>query len=497
MNIPITGLILIPLGAILMVLPWRYCLAGLVAFAMMSPAAVVNVGRFGLEPGYFLALLLIARTALSAMAHGYTLNGFALGAMRPLFHFLAIVLLVLFVALCFFQGHVETLPGTAGFKSGAVQPFALGRNNFTQIAYLLINLCVVYSLAHQGARRGVETLARDWDRAIVVGLLFAVLVSLWQFASLYAGLPFPADFFYSNAGYNRADSQTMVGLFRINGPFEEPSTLGYTFTGYVLFAWLRYRFRPTVLSGLMVAGCIFCMLVSTSTTAFVGLALLGCLALFDLATGRVRILPRTLSAAQIGFLVLMFAGILVGSVVIAGNWPAISLMLDNVIFDKADSTSFQQRAFADFLAIKIFVQTYGIGVGLGSHKANSLLLTLLSNTGIAGLVLFCSFVYGLFRAGSGLGDSSRPNAVRLLLPFQWGLAGLLVIHVFSNPNLSVLTLWLQMGGLLALQASLRAVGASRLSWDPGYRISPRPGPAVPVSQIGRETGSVRADKGAV
>jgi len=219
---------------------------------------------------------------------------------------------------------------------------------------------------------------KDWDRAMLCGLLFAIAVSLWQFVSLYAGLYFPTDFFFSNAGYNRADSQTMVGLFRINGPFEEPSTLGYTFTGFLLFAWLRYRLRPSGLSALAIAGSIFCMLVSTSTTAFAGLFLVGCLALFDIAMGRIQIFPRNLSVTQLAAVVLVFAGILIGSAYVAENWPAISFMLDNVLFNKTQSTSFQQRAFADSLALQIFIETYGIGVGLGSHKANSLLLTVLT-----------------------------------------------------------------------------------------------------------------------
>ncbi len=295
MTVPTTGLFLIPLAMILIFMPWRYCLVALVVFAMMSPAAVVNAGRFGLEPGYFLALLIIGRTFLNVMVNGYTFNGFVLGAMRPLFYLVAIALVVVFVALCFFQGHVMTLPGTAGFKSNAVQPFQLGRNNFTQLAYLLVNVCLVYSLAHQGALRGWERLARDWDRAIVCGLLFAAAVCAWQFASFYAGVPFPADFFYSNASFNRADSQTMAGLFRINGPFEEPSTVGYVFTGFLLFAWRRYRGRQTPFSAFLVAVSIACLLVSTATTAFAGLALFGMLALFDVAAGRIRLELRSLS----------------------------------------------------------------------------------------------------------------------------------------------------------------------------------------------------------
>jgi hypothetical protein len=456
MTIPLTGVLLLPLGLLLACLPWRYCLIGLMVFAMMSPAAVVNAGNFGLQPGYYLAMLLIARTAIEILSRGQMLDGFVLARMRPLALFLIVTVGVLFVALCFFQGRVETLPGTAGFKPNAAQPFYLGRENFTQLAYLILNLCLLYVLGHQAARRGLGPMLQALDTAFAAGLVFSVAVCLWQFASLYGGLPFPADFFYSNAGYGRADSQSMVGLFRINGPFEEPATLGYVFTGYLLFSWTRYRLRPTTPSALMIAACIFCMLVSTSTTAFLGLFLFACVALSDVAAARISLFTRNVSSGQITILALMLAGLLAGSIVASIHWGEIAYIVQNTILQKSESTSFQQRSFADLMAVQIFVETYGIGIGLGSHKANSLLLTLLSNTGILGVVLFGAFLWPLLRqipaaTGRGMTEFSR----RSIAPFQWALIGLTLIHVFSNPNLSALVVWVQMGALLSLHAALR------------------------------------------
>jgi hypothetical protein len=464
MSVPITGIVLIPLGLILAAMPWRFGLAGLMIFAMMSPAAVVNAGNFGLQPGYFLALLLIGRTAIQIMTDRFTLNRFVISKMLPLFWFLATVFLVLFIALCFFQGGVETLPGSSGFKSGMTHPFQLARENFTQIFYLIVNVCLIYAMAHSGAR---QELPKAWDRAIVCGLVFAVAICIWQFASLYGAIPFPADFFYSNAGYARADSQSMVGLFRINGSFEEPSTLGYTFTGYLLYAWGRYGQRPTGATVAMIAACIFCLLVSTSTTAFLGLFLFFCVASFDVMTGRTALLPKK-DALTSGFILAVAIIVAVATsffIAVAANWAAIDIILHNTVFNKTGSTSFQQRSFADYLALQIFTQTGGIGIGLGSHKANSLLLTLLSNTGIVGLVLFGAFAWSLLRwkPRSSVESAAAGFSVR---PFRLGLIGLLAIHLFSNPNLSVLTLWLGMGGLLALQAwersALRAPGTPRL-----------------------------------
>jgi hypothetical protein len=304
MSIPITGVLLIPLGLILTFLPWRYCLIGLMTFAMLSPAAVVNVGSFGLQPGYYLAILLIGRTLGEVMLNRFTLNGFVISRMLPLWWFTVTAFAVLFIALCFFQGTVAVLPGTSGFKSAMTHPFHLARENFTQIAYLLVNVFLVYSLAHNGARQRASALVSAWDVALACGLCFAAAVCFWQFASLYAGVPFPSDFFYSNAGYSRADSQSMVGLFRINGPFEEPSTLGYTFSGYLLYAWARYRNHPTALTIGMIAACIFCMLVSTSTTALVGVAMFVCLVIYDATTGRVALLPKSFRMSPSRLLVI-------------------------------------------------------------------------------------------------------------------------------------------------------------------------------------------------
>jgi hypothetical protein len=462
MSIPITGVLLIPLGLILVLLPWRFCLMGLMVFSMMSPAAVVNVGTVGLQPGYYLAFLMICRTALEIMQQGYTLNAFAIEGMRPLWWFIATVFAVLFVALCFFQGTVDVLPGTYGLRSGNAHPFHFARENLTQIVYLLLNFTLLYCLAHTGARQSLAKLIATWDAAIICALIFAVTVSLWQFSSFYAGVPFPSDFFYSNAGYSRADSQEMVGLLRINGPFEEPSVLGYTFTGFLLFCWGRYRTHPTGLTILMIVACILCSLLSTSTTALAGLFLFVGLVVYDAVTGKVNLLPTRFRLSPARFLVILtlFIIFVAGAFAVADNWAAIKVILQNVLFDKTESTSFKSRSFADFLALQIFTKTYGIGIGLGSHKANSLLLTLLSNTGLIGVILFGWFLFGLVnwpRAFKALSPAIRP--------FQLCLLGLLAMHIIANANLSVLTFWMLISCQLGLRSSAHREAAARAPLD--------------------------------
>src|SRR5215510_50263 len=104
MDIPVTGLVLLPLGLIAALLPWRYALIALMVFAMMPAAAVVNAGGIGLQPGFYMAMLLIGRTAFEIMSRGFRLNALVLARMWPLFIFAAASLVALFIGLSFFQG---------------------------------------------------------------------------------------------------------------------------------------------------------------------------------------------------------------------------------------------------------------------------------------------------------------------------------------------------------------------------------------------------------
>jgi hypothetical protein len=350
------------------------------------------------------------------------------------------------------------LPGSAGFKSSEVHPYHLSRENFTQLFYLIVNISIVYVMGHQGAKVSLDRLLRAWDIALACALCFAGVICLWQFLALYRGVWFPDDFFYSNAGYNRADSQSLVGLFRINGPFEEPSALGYVMSGYLLYAWLRYRLHPTALSVGMITVSVLCLLLSTSTTAYVGLALAFAIGLGDVVSGRVKLMNKDfkLGSGQIAAIAVGAAIIIGGGWFLIENANQIGYLLGAVVFHKSDTGSFHERAFADELGIQVFFQTYGLGLGLGSQKANSMLIGLLSNVGIVGVVFFIGFVLTLVRpirlhSAENRNDESLRTQVR---PFQWFLIGMLFINVISSPNLSVMTLWMGIGGIIALQASL-------------------------------------------
>jgi hypothetical protein len=107
---------------------------------------------------------------------------------------------------------------------------------------------------------------------------------------------------------------------------------------------------------------------------------------------------------------------------------------------KTDSGSFFNRIAADLFALQLLPRTYWLGVGLGSNRASSLLPTLLSNVGIAGIVVFAVFCLKLF----------------VKLPKEYGWLKWAALALFLNMCISVAdvtmpTLWLPI--LLAIQFS--------------------------------------------
>lgn len=443
--IPLTGYIMIPLGLALMVMPWRYFAIGFGIAAVMSAAAVVNAGGFGLQPGYYFALLLIARVAFRILVLREAFRIDALRAMLPLLLFIIAAVFSLFVALMFFQGKIEVLNGAAGFKTTLVQAFRFGRDNLTQLAYVLLNVAMLYCVCHEFARLPADKVAEIADRAMITVLCFVVLVTLWHVTSLYTGIYYASDFFFTNAAYKISDGQAVGGGFRANGPFEEPSALGLACGGLLFFAYRHYRAQPTAGSAVMLIGVVVTLFVAASTGGFFGFALCGALIGYDVMTGRLRLLhrPSEMSSGQWAMIAGAIGLVLLIMLVVATHSDIVRAMFQKVVLEKSGTSSFAERTNADLLGIKALIDSYGIGVGIGSHKANSLAAMLLSNTGLIGTICFVAFiaqivVLGRTREGPRL---LHPTPFDRIAPMQMAVMGSMVVHCVSGGNLSTMLSW--------------------------------------------------------
>jgi hypothetical protein len=449
----VTGLVVIPLALVLILLPWRYVIPAFLVLAMLSSAAVVNVGSFGLQPGYFFGMLIIARTVGEIVVLSTPLNAHVIRMLAPLLLFTIICFVSIWVGLTFFQGKIMVISSTAGFNLDLAQPYTFQRQNLTQPFYLLLNVGIVYALAHQVARLPTDRVTVTLHRAILGSILFASFIAIWEMAHFYFGLLFFPGFFHSNVGYYTAYDQVLFGnILRVSGPFSEPSALAYYFAAFLMYAWYRYLGSPSIGAMAVVLLCVAMMAASTSTTAFAVLGIFVLVLVKDvvaLAASRTKI---NLSLHHLGVAALLGVAGLGAFVFVQSNWYEIDGVLTKMVFEKDQSSSFAQRTGADTMAIDIVVQTGGIGIGLGSHKPNNAVMTLLSNTGIAGFLVFGIFLFELLR------PRRRTSFDVDVRPYRWMLVGMLSVHVISAPNLNPIILWISFGlviGALARTTSLR------------------------------------------
>jgi len=469
-----TGLVVIPLAFLIILLPWRFGIIALLVFATLDSAAVVNVGSFGLQPGYFFGSLMIARTALEIVVLVLPLNAHVVRMLTPLLLFTIICFISIWVGLSFFQGQVLVVSSTAGFNLDLAQPYTFQRQNLTQPFYLILNVGIVYALAHQIARLPAGKVRPTLDRAVVGAILFASFVATWEMAHFYFGLPFATDFFHSNAGYYKAHGQILfASILRVSGPFSEPSNLAYFFAAFLMYAWYRYLRRPGTGAMAVVLLCLTMLAASTSTTAFAVLGIFALVLVKDmvvkLATGPAR---TTLSMHHVGSGVLIGLALL-GVLTFAQSYShEIHGVFTSMVLEKQQTSSFAQRSGADMIALDILLQTGGIGIGLGSHKPNNLAMTLLSNTGIAGFLVFAIFLYGLFRPR--LAESPDVD----VRSYLWMVVGLLSVHLISNPNLNPIILWIGFALIVGARTAAEQTAANRRS-DPTPALPGTPTATAP------------------
>jgi hypothetical protein len=445
-----TGLVIIPLGLLIILLPWRYSIVTLLVFATMDSAAVVNVGSVGLQPGYFFGLLIVGRTAIEIALFRVPFNAQILTTLIPLLLFIVWAVASIWVGLTFFQGRIMVINSAASLDLDLAQPYVFQRQNLTQPFYLLLNVLILYATAHQLARLPALDAARAVDRGIVCAILFASAIAIWEMARFYVGAFFPADFFHSNIGYAEAYGQVLAGsVLRASGPFSEPSGLAYHFAGFLLFAWYRYLQRPSRPGSMaIVLLCLAIMAASTSTTAFAMMGIFALVLLKDALSATTSTAGRiSLSSGHLMTLVLLGLAAAGVAVFIESYWQYIDDVVTQMVVEKSRTSSFEQRTGVDLLAIDILIQTGGIGVGLGSHKPNNLAMTLLSNTGVVGFLTFAVFLIDLIRVPAGTDRRA------LLRPSRWLVIGLLLVHLMANPNLSTAMLWISFALVIGLRGS--------------------------------------------
>jgi hypothetical protein len=369
---------------------------------MLSTVTTLSInpseGGTNILPGSICAACLVCKIVLVPERLTKAVNA----AVEPaklsiLFVFLTYALFTAYVLPRLFARMVEVVPINAESNwPVALTPISA---NYSQSAYLALSAGVVLALFLKGESRSFRC---HFVKAVLVGGLSLIAAGIADFALTSSG---HSDLLepFRNAKYALLTDVSIAGDKRIVGLMPEASAYGSACVISVAVLaflrpclenrWLRDFFAPLVIAGLvtMAAG-------SLSSTAYGGLGIFAAVyaanwtrrALDGDAPARSGLKWEAIVAVTALVLILVVLALA------SDLMTPVYERLDALIFRKAETSSFEDRARFTKTAMDAFFATHGLGVGLGSVMTSNWFVGILSSTGFFGAALLFGFILRLY-----------------------------------------------------------------------------------------------------
>ena len=394
----------------------RGLIVALACAAPFNDSIMAKAGSATLTPYYFGLMLLLGITFLLPVGRAGGVHDPGLARFLYIGAFVAYAVAVTAVMPHVFAG-LPVFSSTLGLDEqyNNLQPLRFSSSNVAQTAYVTLNAAFLLVNYRDRLVRWTHLLT-----AFAVGSVVALVVAVIA--------PAPDDAlrrFFDNA------PRGFYGLTNLlpRGHFAEPSHLG-AFALASAFFVVALLVTRSVTNGAarwaltaLVLLDITLVAITASGTAVVGLGL----ALVLLLLAVVNRLVKGGSIPTPAAMLLM-----ISSIVLVWLAPAIYHGVTTFVNHKQSQFSYVHRTFADRTALDVFRATDYFGAGLGSNRASSLLIMLLSTVGLLGTGLFVMLVVRAVRLGS----------VQRQIPAVIGLTAFLSAAAISLADLASPILWL-------------------------------------------------------
>ena len=421
--------------------------------AVFAAAAVVVAGGYGVTPALVPAALFLNLFLLQlSLGTRYPAERTVLAVMAPFIAVVAGAIASSFLMPRLFEGEILVWPQK---MSGlpALTPLAPNSGNDTQDMYLLVNASLAVAASFYLTRDAFAP-RRLLDAYFFSGLL-VVCIAVWQFAGNTLHVWYPTDFFLSNPGWALLSNESLGSLMRLNGPFSEPSALaGYLCGSVSAAAWVIFNGDKALLPRFMLVLGLGIILLCTSTTGYLTLAILCGLMLlrtFFAASPATR--RRVLSGAVIAGALVALA---MATIPLAA--PGVAQEAQTIFTDtmnKQQSSSYADRTMADHDAMRAMVASDGLGVGWGSDRSSSLGPGLCAAVGVWGILGLLWFCIGLFRHVAIAHRLADAGSRAVMHGCSAGLLGTLAAAMLAGPTLTSPDFYLLLALLVATAARVR------------------------------------------
>jgi hypothetical protein len=215
--------------------------------------------------------------------------------------------------------------------------------------------------------------------------------------------------FLRTAGYSMLSDVQAEGFWRIVGAYPEASTCAAATATAFAFTFSYWRVAGSRPAFVLTLILLALLLLSTSSTGYIVFAALAAVflgtLLFDATRGRLR--SRDIWILACATIAVIAA--LVAAIVTDHALEPIVQLFQGTIVNKASSASAAERFYWNYKSYMAFLDTGGLGVGLGSSRASSWAIAVLSQLGILGALVFGVLTWQILKP-----PYTRPPAPELL-----------------------------------------------------------------------------------
>ncbi|PSJ58541.1 hypothetical protein [Pseudaminobacter soli (ex Li et al. 2025)] len=377
-------------------------IVSLIASLAFGATAVVAISSLGgsspLIYTYFAILLIVSVAARRLI---WREIGTVFGQVRPLW--VLCCLMVYAVVGCWllprlFAGQTTVFVQSQlrqGVVESALEPVSA---NISQTAYFVLGGLVTIALC-------VLLLHSDRMDQIRRGFLFlCVLHASMGMLDLLGKIAGAGDVLQPirTASYAMLTNVGQSGFFRIAGAYSEASAFAGASLGCLGFAytyWRRTDWAPAKWLTLVLLALI---LLSTSSTAYGGLTILVVPVAISLL---IAVLSNRVKKSDLQIVAALVVVLLVVLAVTLYNhrfFEPFARLLDSVVFDKAASSSGQERTYWNMKSLQALTDTQGLGIGFGSSRASSWPIAVLSQLGFLGTAMVAALLFVVLRGLHGV-----------------------------------------------------------------------------------------------
>lgn len=203
--------------------------------------------------------------------------------------------------------------------------------------------------------------------------------------------------FLRTSGYSMLTEVQAEGFWRIVGAYPEASICAAASATAFAFTFSYWRMTGSRPAFALMSVLGLLLVLSTSTTGYVVLAALIVAYMFGVLG---RTASHRLESRDLLVLTIAFLGVVAMLAMVLANDSALdsfTRLLEGSIVEKASSSSAAERFYWNYKSLMAFVDTGGLGVGLGSSRASSWMIAVLSQLGAFGAIALGMLTWQLLK----------------------------------------------------------------------------------------------------